>query len=86
MSSPRLGEISSNLSGKQLLIVGSLNESVTPYSFAKDTAELLGSPLVSVETDIHAPAAGYDNDCINDVLIAYFLTDEPLQSITCEDS
>jgi hypothetical protein len=83
---PGVPFVPSNPSGKQLLIVGSLNESVTPYSFAKDTAELLGSPLVSVETDIHAPAAGYDNDCINDVLIAYFLTDEPLESITCEGS
>jgi hypothetical protein len=63
--------------------VGSINESVTPYSFAKDTAELLGSPLVSVESDVHAPAAWYDNDCINDVLIEYFLSDEPIESTTC---
>jgi len=50
--------IPSNPSGKQLLIVGSINESVTPYSFAKDTAALLGAPLVSVESSQHAPAAG----------------------------
>ena len=75
--------VPSNSSGQQLLIVGSINESVTPYSFAKDTAELLGSPLVSVESDVHAPAAWYDNDCINDVLIAYFLSDEPIESTTC---
>ena len=83
---PGLPFVPSNMSGKQLLIVGSLYESVTPYSFAKDTAELLESPLVTVETDIHAPAAWYDNDCVNDVLIAYFLTDEQLQSSTCAGS
>jgi len=38
---------------------------------------------VSVESDVHAPAAWYDNDCINDVLIAYFLSDEPIESTTC---
>ena len=81
---PGVPFVPSNSSGKQLLIVGSINESVTPYSFAKDTAELLGSPLVSVESDIHAPVAWYDNDCINDVLITYFLSDEPIESITCD--
>ena len=80
---PGVPFVPSNPSGKQLLIVGSINESVTPYSFAKDTAELLGSPLVSVESDIHAPVAWYDNDCINDVLITYFLSDEPIESTTC---
>ena len=80
---PGVPFVPSNPSGKQLLIVGSINESVTPYSFAKDTAELLGSPLVSVESDIHAPVAWYDNDCINDVLIKYFLSDEPIESTTC---
>jgi pimeloyl-ACP methyl ester carboxylesterase len=80
---PSVPFVPSNPSGKQLLIVGSIKESVTPYSFAKDTAKLLGSPLVSVESDIHAPVAWYDNDCINDVLIAYFLSDEPIESATC---
>lgn len=80
---PGVPFVPSNPSGKQLLIVGSINESVTPYSFAKDTAELMGSPLVSVESDIHAPVAWYDNDCINDVLITYFLSNEPIESTTC---
>ena len=80
---PGVPFVPSNPSGKQLLIVGSINESVTPYSFAKDTAALLGSPLLSVESDIHAPAARYTNDCVNQVLIAYFLSDEQLESSTC---
>ena len=80
---PGVPFVPSNPSGKQLLIVGSIDESVTPYSFAEDTAELLGSPLLTVESDIHAPVAWYNNDCINEVLIAYFLSDEPLGSSTC---
>jgi len=75
--------VPSNPSGKPLLIVGSLNESVTPYAFAKDTAALLGATLVSVAGETHAPAAGYDNDCINDVLIQFFLSDEPLTDVSC---
>jgi len=75
--------VPSNPSGRQLLIVGSLYESVTPFSFAQDTARILKSPLITVESDIHAPAAGYDNDCLNRVLIAYFLGDEPIYPTTC---
>lgn len=80
---PGVPFVPSNPSGKQLLIVGSIDESVTPYSFAQDTAELLDSPLLSVESDIHAPVAWYDNDCINDVLLTYFLSNDPLESRTC---
>ncbi|MDH6532375.1 pimeloyl-ACP methyl ester carboxylesterase [Aurantimicrobium minutum] len=75
----------SNTSGKQLLIIGSLYESVTPYSFAQDTAELFKSPLITVETGVHAPAAGYNNACINDVLIRYFVSQENIQSVTCPE-
>jgi pimeloyl-ACP methyl ester carboxylesterase len=75
--------VPSNPSGKKLLIVGSINESVTPYSFAKDTAALLGAPLVSVESSEHAPAAGYNNECINSVLLAYFLGSADVVDVTC---
>jgi len=75
--------VPSNPSGSQLLIVGSINESVTPYAFAQDTAELLGSPLLSVESSQHGPVAGYDNSCINDVLIAYFLNTSDVVDVTC---
>ena len=75
--------IPSNPSGKKLLIVGSINESVTPYSFAKDTAALLAAPLVSVESSEHAPAAGYNNECINTVLLAYFLGTAEVVDVTC---
>jgi pimeloyl-ACP methyl ester carboxylesterase len=73
----------SNSSGKELLIIGSLYESVTPFAFAKDTAELLKSPLISVESDVHAPAAGYDNTCLNKVLYDFFVADLDIDSQTC---
>jgi len=75
--------IPSNTSGRQLLIIGSLYESVTPFSFAEDTAELLGAALISVDSDQHAPAAYYDNECLNTALIDYFLSDTPIANKTC---
>ena len=75
--------IPSNPSGKPLLIIGSTNESVTPFSFAEDTAELLGSPLLAVESEIHAPAANYTNDCVNRILLDYLLDRADIVSTTC---
>jgi len=80
---PKTPFIPSNPSGKQLLIIGSIDESVTPYSFAQDTAKLLAAPLVSVESSEHAPAAGYDNECINEVLTSYFLGTADVVDVTC---
>ena len=75
--------VPSNPSGAQLLIVGSIDESVTPYSFAQDTAELLDSPLLSVESSRHAPVAFYNNTCVNEVVSAYFLETSPVVDTTC---
>jgi hypothetical protein len=75
--------VPSNTSGRQLLVIGSLFESVTPFTFAKDTAELLGAALISVDSDVHAPAAGYSNQCINDALVSYFLCSELLEDKDC---
>ena len=75
--------IPSNPSGKPLLIIGSTNESVTPFSFAEDTAELLDSPLLAVESEIHAPAANYSNDCVNRILLDYLLDRADIVSTTC---
>jgi pimeloyl-ACP methyl ester carboxylesterase len=80
---PKEPLVRTNTSGKPLLIIGSLNESVTPFAFAKDTARLLKSPLISVESSVHGPAAGYDIPCLNKVLIDYFLTDKKIESQTC---
>lgn len=73
----------SNISGKQLLIIGSLRESVTPFEFAQDTAKVLKSALISVDSSMHAPAAYYDNSCINDILIRYFVAGEVLSDTAC---
>jgi len=75
--------VPSNPSGKPLLIIGSTNESVTPFSFAEDTAELLDSPLLAVESDIHAPAANYSNDCVSRILLDYLLDRADVVSVTC---
>ena len=75
--------VPSNPSGAPLLIVGSTNESVTPFQFAKDTAELLGSPLIAVEGSNHAPVAYYDNDCVNRIVMDYLLDRADIVSVTC---
>jgi hypothetical protein len=76
--------IRENKSGKKLLIIGSIYEAVTPYRFSKDTAKLLKSPLISVESSTHGPAAGYDIPCLNNVLIDYFVNDVVPEDMTCE--
>ncbi len=75
--------VPSNPSGAELLIIGSTDESVTPFSFAEDTAEILGGTLIAVESDIHAPAGNYTNDCVNRILIDYFLDRADIEPVTC---
>ncbi|AVG24149.1 hydrolase / lipoprotein [Pontimonas salivibrio] len=75
--------VPSNPSGEDLLIIGSLYESVTPFSFAEDTAETLGATLISVESEIHAPAGNYTNDCVNRILVDYFLDRGEMAPVTC---
>jgi hypothetical protein len=72
-----------NESGKKLLIIGSTREAVTPFSFAKDTAKLLKSPLISVDSATHGPAAGYDIKCLNDVLIDFFVNNADVVDQSC---
>jgi pimeloyl-ACP methyl ester carboxylesterase len=77
--------IPENISGRQLLIVGATDESVTPFAFAEETAELLGSPLIAVESSRHAPASYYTSKCLNDILFTYFTTDQPITPTTCPE-
>jgi pimeloyl-ACP methyl ester carboxylesterase len=72
-----------NESGKELLIIGSTREAVTPFSFAKDTAKLLKSPLISVDSATHGPAAGYDIKCLNQVLIDFFVNNADVADQSC---
>jgi pimeloyl-ACP methyl ester carboxylesterase len=80
---PKTPLLRTNTSGKPLLIIGSKYESVTPFAFAEDTARLLNSPLIAVESDVHGPAAGYDIPCLNNVLIDFFVVGKKIQSQTC---
>lgn len=75
--------VPSNPSGADLLIIGSTDESVTPFSFAEDTAEILGGTLIAVESDVHAPAGNYTNECVNRILIDYFLGSAEIEPVTC---
>jgi hypothetical protein len=72
-----------NYSHKQLLIVGSLHEAVTAFTFAQETAKRLNSPLITVDSSVHAPVAGYDITCLNQVLSDYFLTEKDISSQLC---
>ena len=58
-----------------MLVVGSRFESVTPFKFAQTTAKQLKSPLVAFEGSIHAPVAGFDNKCLNQILVDYLIND-----------
>lgn len=73
-----------NESGKKLLIVGSIRESVTPYAFSKETAKLLKSPLISVDGSEHAPLASYTSSCLNQVVIDYFVKNLEIKDKTCK--
>lgn len=75
-----------NESGKQLLIVGATREAITPFTFAKDTAKLLKSPLIAVDSSTHGPAAGYDIPCLNKILVKFFTTDQKVKSQSCPGS
>ncbi|NBW73834.1 MAG: alpha/beta fold hydrolase [Microbacteriaceae bacterium] len=73
-----------NESGKPLLIVGSIRESVTPYAFSKETSRLLKSPLISVDGSEHAPLASYTSSCLNQVVIDYFVKNLKISDKTCK--
>ncbi|MEY4654888.1 MAG: hypothetical protein RL523_287 [Actinomycetota bacterium] len=73
-----------NTSGKELLVIGSMRESVTPYAFSKETAILLKSPLISVNGAEHAPLASYSSECLNKVLVDYFVSGKKVSDKTCQ--
>ena len=81
---PKNAAARTNTSGKPVLIVGSLKESVTPYSFAVSTAQQLKSPLITWTGTEHAPLAGFEHACLNQVLLDYMLNDQlPAKGKTC---
>jgi hypothetical protein len=73
-----------NRSGHPVLVIGSRHESTTPYPFAVQTAKDLKSVLVTWDGTEHAPLAGFEHSCLNDVFVHYLLDDElPAKPLTC---
>jgi pimeloyl-ACP methyl ester carboxylesterase len=76
-----------NLSGEPVLVIGSRDESTTPYQYAVGTAQDLKSTLITWNGDEHAPLAGFQHTCLNQIFVAYLvesrLPDEP---VTCTDT
>ena len=67
------------------MVVGSKYESTTPYQFAVQTAKDLRSPLVTYLGTGHAPVAGFDNDCLNQLFIDYLVNDNlPTKGVSCK--
>lgn len=82
---PATTPVRTNTSGKGVLVVGSRFESVTPFKFAQTTAKQLKSPLVAFEGSIHAPVAGFDNKCLNQILVDYLINDLlPADGTSCK--
>ena len=81
---PTKKPVRANKSGKKVLVVGAKYESTTPYAFAIKTAADLKSPLVTFNGTGHAPLAGFDQKCLNDIFIKYFVHNKlPAKSVTC---
>ncbi len=76
-----------NPSGKPVLVIGSRDESTTPYPYAVRTAKDLNSTLVTWDGDEHAPLAGFQHACLNEIFVAYLVEDRiPDQPVTCSDA
>ena len=73
-----------NTSGHPVMVVGSLKESTTPYPFAVRTAKELKSPLITWTGSEHAPLAGFQHSCLNDLLVDFLVHDTlPRKPVTC---
>ena len=76
-----------NPSGEPLLVIGSRDESTTPYQYAVRTAEDLESMLITWDGDEHAPLAGFEHACLNEIFVAYLVEDQlPDEPVTCTDT
>ncbi len=76
-----------NESGTSVMIIGSKDESTTPYRIAVTSAEQLNSPLITWMGNEHAPLAGFRHECLNDLFVEYLLLDTlPAEPVTCQDN
>ncbi len=72
-----------NTSGKQLFIVGSKGDNVTPYTWSLQVAESLKSNLVTYEGTGHAVLFG-GISCLDDLAEKYLLTGQlPAGPVSC---
>jgi hypothetical protein len=60
-----------NLSGEPVLVIGSRDESTTPYQYAVRTAKDLKSILITWDGDEHGPLAGFEHACLNQIFVTY---------------
>ncbi len=73
-----------NRSGHPVMVIGSQHESTTPYPFAVQTADDLKSELITWTGNEHAPLAGFQHPCLNDLFVAYLVHDTlPREPVTC---
>lgn len=76
-----------NLSGEPVLVIGSRDESTTPYQYAVRTAKDLNSMLITWDGDEHGPLAGFEHSCLNQIFVAYLIEDRlPDEPVTCTDT
>jgi pimeloyl-ACP methyl ester carboxylesterase len=81
---PKAFPPAANNSGKTLLVISSLYDNVTPHSGAVATADLLDSPLVTLEGDGHG--IGYTgNKCVSGYIEDYLLRGiAPKENVVCK--
>jgi pimeloyl-ACP methyl ester carboxylesterase len=76
-----------NLSGEPVLVIGSRDESTTPYQYAVRTAQDLKSMLITWDGDEHGPLFYFQHACLNQIFVAYLVEDQlPDQPVTCTDT
>jgi pimeloyl-ACP methyl ester carboxylesterase len=76
-----------NPSGEPVLVIGSRDESTTPYQYAVRTGKDLKSMLITWDGDEHAPLAGFQHACLNQIFVAYLVENRlPDEPVTCTDT
>lgn len=76
-----------NLSGEPVLVIGSRDESTTPYRYAVRAAQDLNSMLITWDGDEHGPLAYFEHACLNEIFVAYLVEDRlPDEPVTCTDA
>ena len=76
-----------NLSGEPVLVIGSRDESTTPYQYAVRTTKDLNSMLITWDGDEHGPLAYFEHACLNEIFVAYLVEDRlPDEPVTCTDT